>query len=87
MKYSVIWAHEALAKLADFWLNAEERNEIEQSANEIDRCLATDPQNCGESRSSETRILFHEALIVVFRVFAEDLRVVVQDVRLNRHRQ
>ena len=57
------------------WLNSRLRHRITTAAGEIDRLLDTHPQERGESRDSDRRILIVSPLGVLFRVFPEEKEV------------
>ena len=81
MKYTVIWKPSAKQHLADIWLSAEDRAAIASAADRIDRLLASDPLDVGESRSGNDRILIDVPLAVVFEVSELDRRVDVLTIR------
>ena len=81
MKYTVTWKPSAKGRLADIWLSAEDRAAIASAADRIDRLLASDPMDAGESRSGNDRILIASPLAVVFEVSELDCRVDVLAVR------
>lgn len=57
MRYSVRWREEASDELATIWLKAEPaRREITEAADAIDKALANQPTECGESRGEQRRI-------------------------------
>jgi hypothetical protein len=61
----------------ELWTNAAQRQRVTDAANEIDRRLATDPSNEGESRDRGRRMTFVAPLGVIFRVLPEQRVVVV----------
>jgi hypothetical protein len=65
-----VWSNAALDALADIWVAATstDRNEIERAVHEINRELADDPANKGESRSGSARALIESPLTVWYRV-------------------
>ena len=66
--YTVRWKRTALDRLAELWLEADNRSAVTTAVDEIDRILAGDPHNAGESRSGETRVLFVAPLGVFFEI-------------------
>ena len=66
--YIVRWKRSALDRLTELWLNAADRMEITAAVAEIDRLLARRPQEVGESRSEEIRVLFCPPLGVFYEV-------------------
>ena len=77
MKWTVIWLPDAEQELADIWLNATNRAAVTHSSHVIDVLLKQDPENAGESRDGDRRILLVAPLGVLYRVFADDVRVEV----------
>ena len=66
--YTVRWKRTALDRLAELWLEAADRRSVTIAVDEIDRILATDPHNAGESRSEQTRVLFIAPVGVFFDI-------------------
>lgn len=87
MKHTVAWLAAAEQELADIWLAAEDRAAVSQAAALLDRQLANDPSNVGESRPDGRRVHFAAPLGVVFRVHADELRVVVNHVWSFKQRE
>ncbi len=77
MSYSVLWMPAAEERLASIWVHADDRNEITQAAHRIDQTLRADPEDAGESRSGEMRLLLAPPLGVLFLVSPDDRRVSV----------
>lgn len=77
MNYKVLWKPDAERQLAAIWNKSTNRNIITQSAHVIDKALATNPEESGESREEGFRILFESPLGVIYKVSAVDRRVVV----------
>jgi len=67
--------------LTNIWLNAADRNPVTEAADRIDRLLASDPLNQGESREGDDRVLFVPPLNVDFRVLEGLKKVIVMRVR------
>lgn len=69
--FTVRWKPSARDELTDLWVNADSalRRAITQASDRIDRRLAADPLNTGESRPNGRRIYFHSPLGVLFRVY------------------
>jgi hypothetical protein len=63
--------------LAQLWLSAKDQNEVQRAADEIDRVLAIDPVNAGESRVVNIRIIIESPLAAYFDVDLADRRVTV----------
>lgn len=72
MNYTVLMTPDAEQELADIWLQATDRDAVTRASNTIDRLLAIDPLNEGESRSRGRRILFVPPLGVIFAVREDD---------------
>jgi hypothetical protein len=58
MKWTATCRPSAQDDLARIWLNAADKQSVTDAADEIDRMLATDPRNAGESRDGSTRIIY-----------------------------
>jgi hypothetical protein len=58
--FRVVWPQEALDELVRIWVKSDTsfRNAITAASNEIDRTLADNPQDMGESRVGSERICF-----------------------------
>ena len=66
--YIVRWKRSALSRLTQLWLDALDRTAVTAAVAEIDRLLAGNPHQAGESRSGELRVLFVPPLGVFFEV-------------------
>lgn len=77
MKFTVIWKPLAERQLAELWNEGNDRNAISSAANELDRLLQRMPDQIGESRESNRRIVHIEPLAAVFEVRPEDRQVLV----------
>jgi hypothetical protein len=84
MNFTVIWSYAALQDLTRIWLNATDRNAINNASNEIDQLLSHDPQHVGESRPGGHRVEFADPLGFRFEVVVDDLRVTVGAVWIIR---
>jgi hypothetical protein len=84
MNFTVIWSEAAIQDLARIWLNATDRNAINDASNEIDQLLGHDPQHVGESRPGGQRVAFADPLGFRFEVVVDDLRVTVGAVWMTR---
>ena len=71
MKYQVRWIPEAEEELAAVWLEAVDRSAVTAAADQIDRWLASAPNEYGESRDRGRRIVFSAPLAVVYRALEE----------------
>lgn len=74
MKYSVVWKPVALAKLADIWLAAGNRDSVNEAVRRIDAFLARSYQTAGEDYLSGTRLLVAPPLVVVYSIEHDDCR-------------
>ena len=84
MSYTVIWLKSAESELAEVWLNATNRDQVTAAANEIDIRLRANPENEGESRTRQRRILLVPPLGVTFEVHRDDALVRILEVWLFR---
>jgi hypothetical protein len=77
--YRVEWSRGALDRVTSAWMDGDSslREAITHSVSEIDKRLAGDPANEGESRSAGRRVLFVPPLGVRFRVYSNTPIVVV----------
>jgi len=66
--YSVIWLPDAENELAAIWIASSRREEVTLAAAELDRRLAENGEEEGESRHHHFRITFESPLALVFRV-------------------
>ena len=71
MRYTVVWSPDAERELATIWNDATHRQTIADAANLLDRELARDPANLGESRTSGLRIAHCLPLGIRFEVLDE----------------
>lgn len=64
------WDESAYDDLADIWVAAtvDDRAAIERAVLRANRLLTEDPENEGESRSGNVRVLFAPPLVVWYRV-------------------
>lgn len=79
----VEWLDSALNQLADILVASglDQQDEIERAALHINRLLARDPWDLGESRATDTRrAWFVPPLFILFEIFADQQRVSVQHV-------
>jgi len=85
--YTVRWHRRSLDMLASLWLDAQaERATITEATALIDRVLQENPQEQGESREGNERVLFASPLVVSFTVNEPRQMVRVVNVRhLKRH--
>lgn len=82
MSFIVIWKPSAERELTSLWLASRLRHVMRDAADKIDRELARDPMNYGESRGSNRRIAVEEPFVVEFEVREYDRTVYVNTVRI-----
>ena len=70
----------AQTQLAAVWTAAANQKAVTEATYRIERLLADDPLDVGESRDDNRRLAFDPPLQVMFRVFAADKRVEVVSV-------
>lgn len=66
MKWDVYWLPSAEIELARIWNEAIDKVSLSKFANEIDLLLEADPENQGESRGEDFRILIRLPLGILF---------------------
>ncbi|HET6573218.1 MAG TPA: hypothetical protein VFG68_06425 [Fimbriiglobus sp.] len=81
MSFHVRWTRKARNQLADIWLSHPDRVGVTAAAHRIDTLLARDPENQGESRPRNRRIMFDSPLVIIYRIDAVNRQVVVNNVR------
>jgi plasmid stabilization system protein ParE len=72
MTFTVIWVTSAENELIKICLDAADRQTVAASAAEIDQRLRARPEQEGESRSGDRRILIVPPLAVIYRVRLDD---------------
>jgi plasmid stabilization system protein ParE len=77
MKFTVVYLPSAEDQLAELWLSAEDRDAVREAADEIDRLLGQHPQDVGEARVSNLRILVRQPIAVLYDVRPDDQLVKV----------
>ncbi len=82
MSFTVIWKPSAERELTSLWLASRLRHAMRDAADEIDRELARDPMNYGESRGSNRRIAVEKPFVVEFEVREGDRTVYVNTIRI-----
>jgi hypothetical protein len=90
VNFTVKWHRRATRQLADAYLAARTTGQgatVTLAAERIDRLLAVDPDNQGESRSGDYRFLFVAPLAVYFVVKHQRRLVVVHNVRYQKPRR
>jgi hypothetical protein len=86
--FTVRWKRSASNELADLWTRGDSatRQAITEATDRIDRALARDPENQGESRQPGVRVFFEFPLGVRFEIDAEHSIVRVLQVWSYRRR-
>jgi plasmid stabilization system protein ParE len=77
MNFTVVWKPTAESKLAKIWAEASDRRAVTNAADSIDLLLGASPNEVGESREQNTRILNVSPLSVYYDVYEEDCLVSV----------
>jgi hypothetical protein len=77
MSFTVIWLNRATGQLTDLWMTAPDRAGVTAASNRIDRQLAVDPYQVGESRGGSLRIGIEAPIQILFRVYFRERRVEV----------
>ena len=75
MKYTVLWAGAAENALVEIWLRATDRQSVTVAAQAIDRALELDPEEVGESREFNQRVVLVPPLGLVYIVRPSDALV------------
>lgn len=83
--FAVLWRTSALDSLADVYVGADaaERERIAAGVTELNRSLAINPLDVGESRAGHDRVAFPPLLNVLFRV--EESTATVRVVGVKRY--
>lgn len=84
MKWTVTYSPDAQDDLAEIWMYTGDKPAVARAADEIDRLLAHDPLQVGESRAGITRIVMQPPLAAQFDVHVDDFLVVVVAIRHGR---
>jgi len=72
VRFTVVWSPDAERELIRVWNEATDRGGIADAANLLDRELANNPTNLGESRPTGLRIAHCLPLGIRFAVLEED---------------
>jgi hypothetical protein len=81
-RYTVVWVRSARDELAEFWLNASDRESVAVAANTIDQELAVDPSTKGVAVHEGIRGYFCRPLRVLFAARENDR--IVEVLRVKR---
>jgi plasmid stabilization system protein ParE len=71
-RFTVVWSDDALDQLAEIWLNALDRDAVNNATDLVDAQLLYDPQTKGDAVSEGLRTLNVRPLHVLFSVADED---------------
>lgn len=83
--FLVVWTDDGFDRMSDIVRdNPLRKREFAVALRQIARQLATDPENVGESRENDTRVMFAGELSVFYRVGAADGTVEIGNVRLRQ---
>jgi hypothetical protein len=74
MRYTVVWRETALQQLAQVWMEATDREAVNQTVDAIDAELLNDPEQKGEDYFGDRYVLF-PLLWALYRVYPDDLMV------------
>jgi plasmid stabilization system protein ParE len=77
VRFTVVWLPPAESELMLIWTSSANRGEVTRAADRIDRLLAQNPSQEGESREQDLRVSFQTPLGVLFRVRPDDCIVEV----------
>jgi plasmid stabilization system protein ParE len=70
--FTVRWTRRAIRRLTQIWVDAHDQAAVTTAVARIDRLLAVDPGNQGESRPGRKRVMFVSPLGVKFRVYPQE---------------
>lgn len=77
MRYTVIWKPAALGKLAEIWLEASNRDSVNEAVRQIDSFLERSDPAFGEDYFRGTRMIVAPPLVVVYSIEHDDYRAFV----------
>src|SRR5436190_5916296 len=77
MTYTVTWSARALARLADVWLHASNRNAVTAASYAIDNILRDDPDLVGAHRFDTVREFHYPPLGIDFEVIEANRLLIV----------
>jgi hypothetical protein len=72
MKWTVLYRASAQDHLANIWLNAPDQQAVANAADKVDRLLAKDPLEAGESRDGNSRVIIEPPLTMMYDVYPDD---------------
>jgi hypothetical protein len=68
MSYTVVWRQRAETQLARHWIRAANKDAFSGYVEQVERILARNPAEQGESRENSYRLWFHRPLQVLFQI-------------------
>lgn len=84
MTWKVAWLERAVGDLAQIWMKSRSRELLQETISDLEDRLSTSPQTCGESRSSDRRVIFIDQIVVDFLVVDETTTALILRIRLRR---
>jgi hypothetical protein len=83
MKWTLLWVADTEDRLADIWLQAEDRQAITLATDRIERELRHNPEHKGEEFYGD-RIFQYGPLAVIYQLRPDDLQVrIIQVMRIK----
>jgi plasmid stabilization system protein ParE len=78
--FRVRWTRNASNQLADIWTAAADQAAVTAASHRVEQALARDPENQGEDRPNNRRIVFEPPLVMTYRINKADGTVTVLNV-------
>lgn len=77
MKYTVVWDSSAIDELATMWAEAPSfvRGQITRAVDDIEAALQRRPEDLGESRRENVRLVIALPIAIVYELFPDDRQV------------
>lgn len=75
MKYTVTWTDEASDQLCELFMAVPNRSELSRVVNAIERHLALRPDEVGESRDEDLRVVMESHIGILFEILPNDCMV------------
>jgi hypothetical protein len=75
MSFTVIWLDSPAAELFELWSDPELRDGVVAASRKITSALEFSPNEVGESRPDNVRIIFEAPLAVIYEVFLGERKV------------
>jgi hypothetical protein len=86
VNYAVVWQPTAVNQLAELWSEADDRAALTRATDHIDAILADRPDDVGESRAGNRRLVIEPPIAVFYEVVEPDKLVRVLRVQPWRPR-